>query len=171
MLVELICLWKIPDGSLRLVITATPQDASPRVLILKFFGPLPHISYQVHHREWACAQRVRVDRIRTPHGSSFVRHWHGVSIPCVSPWIHASIRTLCRILPLPFMRQTLSRPRSISSSIFKGHPRHRLVVPAGRIRAILPIPEEVQIILRMIMSRLEKLLKLCVGDRIFIDPE
>src|SRR5258708_7306988 len=171
MLVELICLWKIPDGSLRLVITATPQDASPRVLILKFFGPLPHISYQVHHREWACTQRVRVDRIRTPHGSSFLRHWNGVSIPCVSPGVHAAISALCRILPFPFVREAFSRPRGISSSIFKGHPRHRLVVPTRRIRAILPIPEEVQIILRMIMSGIEKLLKLCIGHRIFIDPE
>src|SRR5260370_40942303 len=171
MLVELICLWKIPYGSLRLVITATPQDASSRVLILKFFGPLPHVSYQVHHREWACTQRVRIDRIRTPHGSSFVRHWNGLSIPCVSPGIHASISALCCILPFPFVRQTFSRPRGISSSIFKGHPRHRLVVPTRRIRTILPIPEKVHIILRMITSRIAKLLNLSVGHRVSIDPE
>src|SRR5216684_5098281 len=118
MLVELIGLWKIPYGSLRLVITATPQDAPSRMLILKFFGPLPHVSYQVHHREWACTERVRVDRIGTPHGSSFLRHWNSISIPCVSPGIYASVRTLCRVLPFPFVWQTLSRPRRISSSIF-----------------------------------------------------
>src|SRR5713226_571825 len=129
MFVELIGLRKIPYGSLWLVITASAQDAPSRVLILKFFGPLPHVSYQVHQREWACTQRVRVDRIRTPHGSSFLRHWNGVSIPCVSPGIHASIGALCRILPFPLVRQTFSRPHRISTSIFKGHPRHRFVVP------------------------------------------
>ena len=102
---------------------------------------------------------------------AFVRERNGVSIPFVSPGIHAPISALCRILPFPFVRQTLSCPCGIRSRIFKGHPRHRLVVPTRRIRSILPIPEKVQIILRMIVSRIEKRLELCVGHRIFVDPE
>jgi hypothetical protein len=38
----------------------------------RFFRPLPHISYQVHHPVRARTQGMCVDRIRTWHSSTFV---------------------------------------------------------------------------------------------------
>src|ERR1035437_3819113 len=171
MLAKLIRLWEIPNGSLRLVIAAAPQNAASRVLVLELFCPLPHVSYQVHYAKRACTPRVCVNRIRPTHGAALVRHWNRVGIPRVSPRICAPIRALRCILPFPFMRQTLPCPCRVGASILQGHPRHGLVLPTCRIRAVLPVPEEIQIILRMVMSSIEKLLKLRIGHWILVNPE
>src|SRR5712692_12115785 len=72
MLAEFVGLWEVPDGSLGLVITASPENTSAGVLILEFFRPLPDVSYQVHHTERACAQWMGVDRIWPAHGAALV---------------------------------------------------------------------------------------------------
>src|ERR1035438_5054106 len=149
MLVQLVRLRKIPDGSLRLVIAAAPNNRTARVLILKFFCPLPHVSHHVHYSERAGALRMGVNSVRSAYRTRFLRDGNGFYLPIISPWICACVHALCRILPLPFMRQPLACPTRISSRVLQRNPRYWLVIPAGRILAILPVTEKVKTILRM----------------------
>src|SRR5580658_11131521 len=73
MLVQLIRLRKVPDRALRLIVAAAAQNTAARVLINKFVGPLPYISYQVHHAEWTGSLRMSIDWIWTSHGARLVR--------------------------------------------------------------------------------------------------
>ena len=171
MLVEFICLREIPNGSLRLVVTASAQDSSHRVVILEFFRPLPDVSDQIHDAEWTSTLRLRINRIRTTHRAALVRNGHGVGIPCVAPRVEASIGSLGRVLPLPLVRQPLPCPGCIGARVFKRNPSDGLVVPACRIGAVAPVTQEIQIVVWMVVGRVEKFLELRVRDWIFVDPE
>src|ERR1700733_2082714 len=171
MLSQLISLRKIPYGSLGLVIAAAPQNATSRVLVLKFFGPLPHVPDQVQDAKRVCPLWVRVDRIWSAHCAALVWRRNCGGIPGVSPWVDASIRPLGCILPLPFVRQTLSGPARIGARIFKRHPGHRLVIPTRGISPIAPLAEKVQIILGTVVGRIKKFFELSIGHRILVDPE
>src|SRR5712691_4655456 len=112
-----------------------------------------------------------VDRIGPAHGAALVGGRNRVCIPCVTPRIDATISTLCRVLPLPLVGQALAGPGSIGTRIFQRHPCDRFVVPALGIFPVLPLAEKIQIVLRMIVSRIEKLLELRIGYWILVDPE
>src|SRR5260370_40610124 len=106
MLVQLVRLWEIPDRSLRLVIASSAKNSSTRVLILKFLGPLPHVADQIHDAKRARTLRMRINRIRTSHGTPLLWSWYSFGIPVVTPWIQAVVTALRCVLPLPLMRQT-----------------------------------------------------------------
>src|ERR1700678_1134868 len=168
---QLISLWKIPYGPLRLVIAAAPHNAAARVLVLKFFGPLPHIPDEVHYAKRACTLRVSVDRIWSAHRTALVWRRNCGGIPRISPWVDPSIRSLGCILPLPLMRQTLPGPARVGSRIFQRHPCYWLVIPTGRINSVAPLAEKVQIILGMVVGRIKKFFELSIRHRILVDPE
>src|SRR5271157_5756319 len=171
MLAQLIGLRKIPNRALRLVITASSKNPPASFLVLKFLPPPPPLSGPVHYAKRACPLRVRVHCIRSAHGSVFVHGWNCVGIPRVAPGICTSIRPLGRILPLPLVRQTLPRPSRVGARILQRHPRNRPIVPTRGVDAILPVAEEIQIVLRMIAGGIEELLELRVGHGILINPE
>src|SRR5579862_7154320 len=129
MLSELVGLWEIPYRPLRLVIASASQNAAPRVLVLKLFGPLPHISHEIHHTERTRPLRMCVNRIGSAHRAAFVWHRNGIGIPRVSPRIRSSIRALRRILPFPFVWQPFPSPFRICPRILDRDPGYRLVVP------------------------------------------
>src|ERR1700716_3764381 len=86
-LAEFVRLWEVPDGSLRLVITASAENTCACVVVLEFFRPLPDISYQVHYTERACTLGVRVDRVGSAHGAALVGSGNYVSSPAIAPRI------------------------------------------------------------------------------------
>src|ERR1700728_3143109 len=162
MLVVPVGLREIPDGALRLVVTASAQNGGSRVFIDVLIGPLPDIPYHIHRAERACPfgmgidiagreyrsppvgrRRCRIRRIALPgagEGTAAQRRRQPIA---VSPRIAAGIVALRRVLPLPLVWQAFSGPPCILPRVFKRDPGHRLVAPALGIDPSLPIPEEV----------------------------
>jgi len=66
-LVVLVCLRKIPDRSLRAVVTASTQDRSARMVVCVFICPLPDISHHIHYAEGARSVWMRIDIARRRH--------------------------------------------------------------------------------------------------------
>src|SRR5579872_560644 len=112
-----------------------------------------------------------IDSVRTAHRARSVRNRHRLRFPIVAPRIESLVCSLCGILPFPLMRQALSRPSSISSRVFEGNPNHGLVVPACGVVSVRPVPEEVKIVLGMIVSGIQKFLELRIRDWVFVNPE
>src|SRR5439155_941536 len=119
MLVELVRLREVPDGSLRLVVAATAQDSAPCVLILKFFCPLPNVADKIHDSKWTCSLRMCIHRIWTSHGAALIRSRERFGVPGISPRVHATIPALGCILPLPLVREALPCPTGIRTRIFE----------------------------------------------------
>src|SRR5713226_4407371 len=119
-LCQFICLGKIPDRSLRLVVTSASQDSASRVLVERFIGPLPNVADQVHHAERACRFWMSGDGIWAAHRLALVRSGDRGSIPLIPPRIKPAIGALGGILPLPFTRQPLSRPGRVRARILQG---------------------------------------------------
>src|ERR1700678_2021755 len=168
-LVQFVGLRKVPDRALRLIVAAAAKNASPGVFISKLFRPLPDISHQIHYAEWAGSLGMCIDRIRTSHGARLVRQRHGAVVPLVTPRIEASIGALGCVLPFPFGWEALSSPTRIGPRVFLGDPGHRFVPPFTGIGSVLPVAKKIQIIFRVIVGRIQKLLELIVGHRILID--
>src|SRR5277367_2498075 len=158
-LVQFVSLGKVPDRALRSIVTATAENAAARVLVGEFLGPLPDISYHVHHAEWAGSLRMSIDRIRTSHRARLVSYRHSGFVPLVAPRIELAVRTLGCVLPFPLMRQALSRPVRVGARIFLRDPRHRLVFPSRRIASIFPIAEKIQVILGVVVGGIQELLE------------
>src|SRR5215469_3314487 len=161
----------MPNGSLWLILSATPQNPSSIVFIREFFRPLPYISYEIDYAERAGTLRVRNDCVGIAHRAVFVRNGISFRVPTVSPGIEPSIRSLRCILPLPFMGQTLACPGRVRPRILQRDPRNRLTVPARWEVAVLPVAQKIKIILRMVVSRIQKPFELCIRHRTFVDPE
>src|SRR6202000_550971 len=94
-----------------------------------------------------------------------------IRLPGVAPWIVAAIIALRCILPFPFMREPLADPCSIGTSVFQRYPRYRLVCPAFRIGALLPITEKIVIVFWMVGRGIHDLLALSIGDWITVHVE
>src|SRR5476651_2625528 len=91
------------------------------------------------------------------HGPRFIRHWNRAGVPLLTPRIEASVGALRGVLPLPLMRQALAGPGGKSTSVFKRNPGHGTTIPTLREVAVLPIPQEVQHVLRLIVGGIEEL--------------
>src|SRR5580692_2610058 len=168
-LVQLVSLREIPDRALGLIVTAAAENAAPGVLVNKFLGPLPHISYHIHDAERAGALRMCVNRIRTSHGARFIGHGRRAAVPLVTPRIEAAVRALGCVLPLPLMRQAFSSPTRVCPCVFLRDPGHRFIFPSRGIGPILPIAEKIQVVFGMIVGRVQKLLEFSVCNRVLID--
>jgi hypothetical protein len=171
MFTQFVGLRRVEDWILRLVKVASSQNPAAGVFVLKFFGPLPHVSDQIHDAKWAGALRVGIERIRSTHRPSLIGDGHDIYLPVIPPWIRATIAALRRILPLPLMGQALPCPGRISTSISERDPSDRFVFPACGTVSAFPVAEEAQIILRMIVSGIKELLELRVGHGTLVDPE
>src|SRR5271163_2807082 len=86
-LVQFVRLREVPDRALRLIVTAAAENTAPRMLVNKLLGPLPDVSYHVHHVKGTCSLRMCVDRIRTAHGARLIGHRDRAIIPLVAPRI------------------------------------------------------------------------------------
>src|SRR5579862_5513546 len=124
-----ICLRKVPDGSLRLVVAPSADNRCARVLIHIFIRPLPHVPHHIHYAERAGPLRVRIDGTCDRHYASFVRRGRrricGITLPrackrtgacgrrepvAIPPWKDTVIVSLRCKLPLPLMRKPLACP-------------------------------------------------------------
>src|SRR6266481_5540253 len=132
MLAEFIRLRKIPNRTLRLVVASSAQNSTPRMFVGEFVRPLPHVADKVHHSKRTSSFRMRVDGIRTAHRPVLIRFRNGGRVPLVAPGIDAAIGALRRILPLPFVRQTLLYPGGVSSRILECNPSNGPIIPARR---------------------------------------
>src|SRR5690242_8958225 len=110
MFVEFVGLGKVPHRPLRLVVAPASNDGGASMLVQILIRPLPNIADKVHHLEWAATFGISIDRSRRAQDTPFVRWRHQFGIPIVAPWVKAAIVPLRRILPLPFVGQTLARP-------------------------------------------------------------
>src|ERR1700760_4620459 len=111
---------------------------------------------------------MRTHVVGSAHGSAVIDNRNAACIPVVAPGINTSIVPLSGILPLPFMRQAFARPFCVGACILERNPGHGLVCPSLRIVPILPVLEEIQSIGRMVVSCVQKLLKLFVGHRVLV---
>ncbi len=156
---------------MRLVVAAAAKDGGAGVLVSKFLGPLPDVADQVLHAERACSERVSVNVVGSAQGPAFLGDGYSRIIPRLTPGIDALVGPLCGILPFPFVRQTFSGPCSVGAGVFERDPGDGFVTPSFPISAVLPVAQEVQIIFRTIVGRIQKLFELRVGDGILVDPE
>jgi len=109
-LTQLIGSWEVPERSLRLVVAVAPQDGGAGMLISIFVSPLPDTPNHVHNSEWAGAFGMSVDVSGRLHQSTMIGEGHCLRVRLVPPELGSSIRTLCGVLPFPFVRQPLSSP-------------------------------------------------------------
>ena len=152
-----------------MVVASSAKNRTPRVRIHVFVGPLPDVPHHVECPEWARALRMGCDIVRAPRLAALVGNGHRLGIPRVAPGVRASIASLRRVLPFPFVGQTFSRPLRIRSCILQRNPGDWLIGPSLRVGSSLPIPEEVNVILGVVMGRVEKLLEILVRHRVLIE--
>ena len=164
-------LRKIPDGALRAVVAAPSQNSRPRMIIRIFVCPLPDVSHHIHHPKRACSCGMSIHLVGAMQNTSFVRNRNDTCIPAISPRIGPAIASLRGILPLPLVRKPFSSPSGIGPGIFERNPGNWLIGPSLRIGSIFPVAEEVQIILRMIVSGIQERLEFRIRDRVFVDIE
>lgn len=81
MLVEAIGLRKIPNGTLRLIVTAPANNTGARVFISELVGPLPHIANQILYSERTCSVGVGIHIVGTTQCPALVGHGHGSFFP------------------------------------------------------------------------------------------
>jgi hypothetical protein len=108
-LIVAIRLREIPDGTLGLIVTPSPNNR----------GPLPHIPNHIHHSKGTGACGMAVNAIGRAQRSAPIRNRDNViELINVSPWVSKAARPLRSVLPLPFMRKPLARPLGIGTGIF-----------------------------------------------------
>src|SRR2546425_3970792 len=146
MFVQFVGLREIPTRTLRLVVTAAAQYSCPCVVVRIFVRPLPDVACEVFHPERAGAARMSGNIIGAAKNTPLFRKGYGGCVPLLSPGIKASVISLGRILPLPFVREPLARPAGIGARIFERYPGNRIVRPAVRKATILPILQEAVIL-------------------------
>src|SRR5262249_44433492 len=81
---KLVCLRKVPDRALRLVVAAAAENTGSGMVIQEFLRPLPDVSHKVHYPEWACPSGMRVYCVRSAHRAALVRggaRWGFPSFP------------------------------------------------------------------------------------------
>src|SRR5208282_1282354 len=117
MLRKLVGLREVPLRALRLVVAPSAQNTSPCVVIRVFIRPLPYISNQIHYAKRTGAFGMSGYVAGGHHVAPFVGGGYGIGRPLISPRISPSIQSLCRILPLPLMRQSLAGPLGISTRV------------------------------------------------------
>src|SRR5208337_2396594 len=171
MLIILVSLRKIPLRPLGLVVAPTTENSRAGVLIDVFICPLPNVADHVHHAERACSRRMCINIIRTSHSAPTIRRRYGTRFPRIAPWIDATVGSLGRILPLPFVWQSFFGPLGIVARVLERNPSDWLVRPSLWIRPVCPVSKKVRIILRVIVSCLEKLLEVKVGDGVLVNVE
>ena len=168
MLVQTVGLREIPPTALRLVVASSAHDRGPSVLVDVLVGPLPDVSHQVHDSVWACTLWERVHVGGLAHVAPLVRGRDSGRIPVLTPRVGASVGSLRRVLPFPFVRQALSRPCRVSASILERNPSHRFLTPALRVSSVFPVAQKIVVVLRMVFHSINELLKLGVGHRVAI---
>jgi hypothetical protein len=94
MLVIPVCLRKIPDGPLWLIVAPATQNSGTCVLIDIFVRPLPDVAYHVDGSKITGAIWVCIYIIRTAQGAALIRERHGVGLPGIAPRIRTAIRSL-----------------------------------------------------------------------------
>ena len=151
MLVVAICLREIPDRALRLVVFAAAHNRGARMLVGKFFSPLPNVADYIHHAIRAGALWMRVDGIRAGHAMAGRRRRNVRREPLVTPRIHASIGSLRCHLPLPLVRQAFAGPRCVSARILKRNPRYRPVFPSRLKCSVLPVAKKILCVVRRVV--------------------
>src|SRR5882757_6129675 len=123
------------------------------------------------HSESAGTGWKGIDICRSSPGARVIHRRHGTGIPVWSPGIGPAIAPLGCILPLPDMRQPLPSPSGVSARILNRDPGHRLVAPTIGEGSVAPIAEEVVLIGRIVVVRVDELFELGVGDRRAVDKE
>src|ERR1700722_8516805 len=102
--------------------------------------PLPHVAYHIHHSISARSAGVRIDVVRLRDGTSLHRDGYSLRFPGISPWIEARrIAALRCVLPFPLVWEPLAGPLGIGTSILQRDPGYRLVGPALRKGAVVPV--------------------------------
>src|SRR5579863_3840923 len=114
---------------------------------------------------------MRADGFRAPHGAARIRCGNVAGIPVIAPWIGVAVNALRGQLPFPLVGKALAGPCGVGSRIFERDPRDGAIVPALRKRAVFPITEEVAGIAWSIVSGIEKLFELRMGDWMLVDEE
>ncbi len=119
MLRQLCRVWKIPLRTLRMVITAAPDDSSTRMFVMIFIGPLPNVSDHVHDAKRAGALRKCVYVGRRSEVPALIGRRNSARHPFIPPRIKPTIGTLGGVLPFPLVRETFASPTRISPSVFQ----------------------------------------------------
>src|SRR5258708_3649736 len=172
-------LREVPDRALRLIMTASANDGGARVLVEVLIGPLPYVADHIHHAKWAGPLGMRIHVVRGKHRTAVIRNrcrsivfqgaGNWTSVPggrkpvAVPPRKSASIVALRRILPLPLAGKPLPGPFRILTGILNRYPSYRLFCPSIGIGAILPVLEEVETVLVLIVRCIQEFLKLGIG--------
>lgn len=119
MLVKPVRRWKVPYRPLRLVVTATTDDASASMLVDEFVGPLSDVPDQVLDAERTGSLGMIVHWVRPSQFAPLFGYRHRCSIPTIAPWIQPRVAALTGILPFPLVRKPLSRPSRIRAGILQ----------------------------------------------------
>src|SRR5579862_4518700 len=139
MFIQTIRLREIPDWAQRAVGRSPANNRSSGMGVAVFVCPLRDITLKVQNpeRTRTCGKLTHI-RGRV-HGGAIIHSRKPLTIPVVSPRIQPIVRRLGGILPLPFVRKTLTGPDSVSAGILDGNPRDGFVLPSFQIGAIFPI--------------------------------
>src|ERR1017187_653138 len=184
----LVGLWKVPNRALRPVVAAAAQNCGSRMLVHVFICPRPHVPHHIHNSKRTRPFGMRLDITRRLHLSTFIgKRCERFRSAClrstggntprelrkkpitVSPWKLPAIVALCRILPFPFMRKALACPLCILASVLDRNPSYWFVGrPFGECTA-LPVFKEIEIVLGMVLRRIQKGFEFGIGDRILVD--
>ena len=168
MLIVPVGLREIPNGAARPVVASTAKDACACVFIHVFVCPLPNVADQINYPERARSCGMSIDIVRRAKRSSLIWNRHDRTFPLITPRIDPAVAALCGELPFPLMWKPFAGPFCIGASVFLRNPRGRFLRPSLRIRPILPVAQEIQIVLGAVVRCIQKLLILGVGDRIFV---
>jgi len=119
-----ICLRKVPNGTLWLVVVPTAQNATPRMIVDIFVGPLPNVADHIHYTQRTRARGMGIHVIGRRQSTSLIGHRNIRRVPGISPGIKAILVTsLGCILPLPLVGQPLAGPLRVSACILQRYPR------------------------------------------------
>src|ERR1044071_84057 len=99
--------------------SAAANDRGACMLVLEFVGPVPDVADHIHDAEWTGSIGMRIDIGWRRHDTrSFFERRHSIYFRAVPPRIGPAVVALRRVLPFPFMRQSLAGPLGVFASVF-----------------------------------------------------
>lgn len=125
MMCEIICLWKVPAASDRIIVGATVQEHCARVIILECIRVLPRVAKHVRNVKRRITMRcMGRDVLRAGVDVAILLHRVVALLQVVTPWPQTSIFTLSSPLPFPTVGEAPFNPTAISTSLLQGNIRH-----------------------------------------------
>lgn len=175
MVVAAVGLGKVPHGALMPIVASAAQDCRPREFVDILVGPLPHIANHVHDAEGAGAIGIAstslAGSITPPLSGGGATAPSGPAAEDTQPGSRRSWECSSRKRPkeiygrpfparrtaIPIREEELAGPLRIRARVLDRDPRDGVLRPAFRVGSVLPILQEVKVVLGVVFSGVEDL--------------